>query len=46
MRLGVLLVPLAIGPAALILYGYAAQERLHWISYFMAVGMSAWHSYF
>ena len=46
MRLGVLLVPLLIGPAGLILYGYAAQEKLHWISYFVAVAMTSWGSYF
>lgn len=46
MRLGVLLVPLLIGPAALVLYGYAAQDQLHWITYFVAVAMSSWASYF
>jgi hypothetical protein len=46
MRLGVLLVPLLIGPAGLILYGYAAQEHLHWITYFVAVSMTSWGSYF
>lgn len=46
MRLGVLLIPLLIGPASLVLYGYAAQEQLHWISYFVAVAMNAWGSYF
>lgn len=46
MRLGVLLIPLLLGPAALVLYGYAAEEKLHWIAYFVSVAMSGWHSYF
>jgi hypothetical protein len=46
MRLGVLLIPLLIGPAALVLYGYAAEKSLHWIAYFVATGMSGWGSYF
>jgi hypothetical protein len=46
MRLGVLLIPLLVGPASLVLYGYAAEKKLHWISYFVATAMSGWHSYF
>merc|ERR1711939_785093 len=46
MRLGVLLIPLLIGPASLILYGYTAQDKLHWIGYFVATAMGGWHSYF
>ena len=46
MRLGILLVPLLIGPASLVLYGYAAEKHLHWISFFVATAMSGWHSYF
>ncbi len=46
MRLGVLLVPMLIGPAGLILYGLACQQDLHWAAYFVAAGVLAWSSYF
>ena len=46
MRLGVLLVPMLIGPAGLILYGFAADQNLHWIAYFVGCGLLAWSQYF
>ena len=46
MRLGVLLVPMLIGPAGLVVYGFVAQEKLHWLGYFFAVGMTQWAAYF
>ena len=46
MRLGVLLVPMLIGPAGLILYGIAADRNLHWIAYFFGCGLVAWAQYF
>ncbi len=46
MRLGVLLVPMLIGPAGLILYGFAADQNLHWIVYFFGCGLLAWAQYF
>lgn len=46
MRLGVLLVPMLIGPAGLIIYGFTAQYGLHWIGYFFGCGMSAWSGFF
>jgi hypothetical protein len=46
MRLGVLLLPMLVGPAALICYGFTAQYDLHWIGYFMGTGLLAWSSFF
>jgi hypothetical protein len=46
MRLGVMLPGLLIGPAGLILYGYTAQEKLHWIGYMVGVAMVNWSAYF
>jgi len=46
MRLGVMLPAMVIGPAGLILYGLAAQNDLHWITYFVGVAMVDWASYF
>lgn len=37
---------MVIGPAGLILYGLAAQNNLHWITYFVGVAMVDWASYF
>ncbi|KAF2223695.1 major facilitator superfamily domain-containing protein [Elsinoe ampelina] len=45
-RLGVMLPAMVIGPAGLILYGYSAQNNLHWIGYFVGVAMVDWASYF
>jgi hypothetical protein len=46
MRLGVLLIPMLIGPAGLILYGFTAERNLHWVLYFLASGMMTWSSFF
>jgi hypothetical protein len=46
MRLGVLLVPMLLAPAALICYGFTAQYNLHWIGYFLACGILSWSSFF
>ncbi|KAB5583232.1 major facilitator superfamily domain-containing protein, partial [Coniochaeta sp. 2T2.1] len=46
MRLGVMLPVMLIGPAALILFGFAAERNLHWITYFIAVASSSFASYF
>lgn len=46
MRLGVMLPAMLIAPAGLILYGFAAERNLHWISYFIAVAMTQFASYF
>ncbi|TKX18395.1 MFS transporter-like protein 172 [Elsinoe australis] len=45
-RLGVMLPAMVIGPAGLILYGYSAQNNLHWVAYFFGVAMVDWASYF
>lgn len=42
-----MLLPAAIiAPAGLIIYGLAAEDRLHWIGYFCGVAMSNWGAYF
>lgn len=46
MRLGVLIPAMFIGPASLIVYGYTAQENLHWFGYFAGVAMCNWSAYF
>ncbi|KAK5465079.1 hypothetical protein LTS15_001642 [Exophiala xenobiotica] len=46
MRLGVLLPAMLIGPAGLIVYGYTAQDNLHWFGYFAGVAMVNWSAYF
>ncbi len=46
MRLGVLLVPLLVGPAGLLLYGLAADRHLPWVAYVMASGLMSWSGYF
>lgn len=46
MRLPVLLPAMIIAPAGLILFGMAAEKGLHWIAYFIGVGMVQWSSYF
>ncbi len=46
MRLGVLLPALLVAPAGLVLYGYTAQQNLHWFGYFAGVAMCNWSSYF
>lgn len=46
MRLGVMLPAMLIAPAGLIVYGFTAQQNLHWIGYFAGVAMCNWGSYF
>lgn len=46
MRLGVLLVPMLIGPAGLILYGMAADRQLAWPLLFVGSGLMSWSGYF
>jgi hypothetical protein len=46
MRLGVLLIPMLIGPAGLLIYGFTAERGLHWIGYFFGAALPAWSSYF
>lgn len=46
MRLGAMLPAMLVAPAGLILYGFAAERKLHWIAYFFGVGMTQFSSYF
>ena len=46
MRLGVLIPAMLIAPAGLVVYGYTAQQQLHWFGYFAAVAMTNWGAYF
>ncbi|KKA28954.1 hypothetical protein TD95_000914 [Thielaviopsis punctulata] len=46
MRLGVMLPAMVLSPAGLILYGLAAEHRLHWITYFIGVAMSQFAAFF
>ncbi|KAK4555032.1 hypothetical protein LTR86_007798 [Recurvomyces mirabilis] len=46
MRLGVLIPACFIAPAGLIIYGFTAQDQLHWVGYFAGVAMCDWGSYF
>jgi hypothetical protein len=46
MRLGVLLPAMLIAPAGIVLYGFAAERNLHWIAYFIGVGMDQWSALF
>lgn len=46
MRLPVLLPAMIIAPAGLILFGMAAEKNLHWIAYFIGIGMEQWSAYF
>jgi hypothetical protein len=46
MRLGVMLPAMVIAPAGLIVYGLTAEHNLHWIGYFMGIGMTQWGAYF
>ena len=46
MRLGVLLLPMLLGPIGLITYGLTAENNGHWIGYFIGPGLLAWSSYF
>ncbi|KAL1894398.1 hypothetical protein Sste5346_005900 [Sporothrix stenoceras] len=46
MRLGVLLIPMLIGPAGLILYGLTADRYLPWPLLFIGSGLMSWSGYF
>lgn len=46
MRLGVLLVPMLIGPAGLVLYGMTADRQLPWRLLFVGSGLMSWSGYF
>ncbi|CAK7221955.1 hypothetical protein SCUCBS95973_004675 [Sporothrix curviconia] len=46
MRLGVLLVPMLIGPTGLLLYGLAADRQLAWPAFFVGSGLMSWSGYF
>ncbi|CAK7199423.1 hypothetical protein SEUCBS139899_002103 [Sporothrix eucalyptigena] len=46
MRLGVLLVPMLIGPAGLLLYGIGADRQLPWPAFFLGSGLMSWSGYF
>ena len=46
MRLGVLLPAMLVAPAGLVVFGYTAQQDLHWFGYFAGVAMCNWGSYF
>ena len=46
MRLGALLPGMIIGPVGLIVYGFTANDNLHWIGYFFGSGLSCWGGYF
>ena len=46
MRLGVLLPAMLVAPAGLVVFGYTAQQNLHWFGYFAGVAMCNWGAYF
>ncbi|KAJ2986814.1 hypothetical protein NUW58_g4851 [Xylaria curta] len=46
MRLGVMLPAMLVGPAGIILYGFAAEKSLHWVLYFVGGAMSYFAAYF
>ncbi|KAK4159514.1 major facilitator superfamily domain-containing protein [Cladorrhinum sp. PSN259] len=46
MRLGVLIPALFAAPAGQILFGFAAEKDLHWVCYFLAIGLTQWAGYF
>ncbi|KAK3987380.1 major facilitator superfamily domain-containing protein [Cladorrhinum sp. PSN332] len=46
MRLGVLIPALFAAPAGQVLFGIAAEKDLHWICYFLAIGLTQWAGYF
>ncbi|KAK4234766.1 hypothetical protein C8A03DRAFT_46971 [Achaetomium macrosporum] len=45
MRLGVLFPALLAAPAGQVLFGVAAERDLHWICYFVAIGLTQWAGY-
>ncbi|KAK3377202.1 major facilitator superfamily domain-containing protein [Lasiosphaeria ovina] len=46
MRLGILLIPALVAPAGQTLFGVAAAQDLHWMTYFVAIAMTQWAGYF
>ncbi|KAK4652487.1 hypothetical protein QC762_502750 [Podospora pseudocomata] len=46
MRLGVLIPAAFVAPAGQVLFGMAAARDLHWICYFIAIGITQWAGYF
>ncbi len=46
MRLGVLFPAVLAAPAGQVLFGVAAEKNLHWICYFIAIGLTQWAGYF
>jgi hypothetical protein len=46
MRLPILLPAMVLAPSGLILFGMAAENNLHWVVYFVGVGMEQWSAYF
>lgn len=46
MRLGVLFPAVLAAPAGQVLFGVAAARDLHWICYFIAIGLTQWAGYF
>ncbi|KAK3906044.1 hypothetical protein C8A05DRAFT_41108 [Staphylotrichum tortipilum] len=46
MRLGVLFPAVLAAPAGQVLFGIAAARDLHWICYFLAIGLTQWAGYF
>jgi MFS family permease len=46
MRLGVLLPAVLAAPAGQVLFGMAAEKDLHWVCYFVAIGLTQWAGYF
>ncbi|KAI2772111.1 putative MFS transporter [Daldinia loculata] len=46
MRLGVMVVPMIVGPAGIVLYGLTAERGLHWICFFIGGAMNYWAAYF
>ncbi|KAI1802345.1 putative MFS transporter [Daldinia bambusicola] len=46
MRLGVMVIPMIVGPAGIVLYGLTAERGLHWICLFIGGAMNYWAAYF
>ena len=46
MRLGVLIPVMLLGPAGLVLFGFAAERDLHWAAYFAGVVINTFSAYF
>jgi hypothetical protein len=45
MRLGVLWPAVLAAPAGQVLFGVAAERDLHWVCYFVAIGLTQWAGY-